>query len=718
VTTAAPERALEQALDLAERGQTAQARERLRALTATHPAYGEAWRVLGALALQEGEPEPAQAALQRAQALLPRSSTLLCNLAALARLRGHPDQAMTLYREAIGLDPACLPAHNNLGALLAAAGQPAAAAASYQAALDHAPGYAPARSNLAACLLALDRGREALAEAERACADAPAYPPAWLAQGQAQLALGRHDAARAALVRAIELGQPGADPRYALAQALDELGQWPQALDLAGQALALDPGHVPALSLAQYLRRRLCRHDDLADGRVRLLAALAAERDGVAPFAFLSEEADAQAQLRAARLAAQAAQRRLAPLLAAVAQIPATPASADDATVAAAATGAATAPIRVGLVSSGFGQHPTALLIVDLVERLRGGALALYGYATTPDDGGPLRQRLAAGFAELVDLSGLNHEAMARRIAADAPQVLVDLRGWGGGSVADVFARRPAPVQVNWLAYPGTSGAPWIDYLLADRFVVPDGQRRHYSEALVRLPHCFQPSDSTRVVGEPPSRSALGLPETAVVLACFNNSYKYSPASLARFWRVLAAQPDAVLWLLDGKLPDIGASLRAHARAAGIDPARLQLAPKQPHAAYLASYRHADLFLDTTPYNAHTTASDALWAGCPVLTVPGETFAARVAGSLNATLGLDELNARDDDDFVDRAVALAGDRAGLAALRARLADARARSPLFAMDRFARDFTAAITAMVQRRRAGLAPADFDLDPSTP
>jgi predicted O-linked N-acetylglucosamine transferase (SPINDLY family) len=202
-----------------------------------------------------------------------------------------------------------------------------------------------------------------------------------------------------------------------------------------------------------------------------------------------------------------------------------------------------------------------------------------------------------------------------------------------------------------------------------------------------------------------------------VVLACFNNSYKYSPESLARFWRVLAAQPATVLWLLDGRLPEIGANLRALARAAGIDPARLHLLPKQPHAAYLASYRHADLFLDTTPYNAHTTASDALWAGCPVLTVPGATFAARVAGSLNATLGLDQLNARDDDDFVARASALAGDRVALAALRARLVEVRARSPLFDLDRFARDFTAAITAMVQRRRAGLAPADFDLDPST-
>src|SRR5690606_6430684 len=267
----------------------------------------------------------------------------------------------------------------------------------------------------------------------------------------------------------------------------------------------------------------------------------------------------------------------------------------------------------------------------------RGSSIEAIGYATTPDDGGELRSRLGKGFAALHDVSSMGPTAMAARLRADDLDIAIDLRGWGGGSVADMFAQRPAPIQANWLAYPGTSGAPWIDYLLADGFVVPDTDRSGYSEALVRLPHCFQPSDSTRRVAEPFARAVLQLPEDATVFACFNNAYKYSPESLGRFWSILDGVPGSVLWLLDGKHDEIRDNLRAAAKAAGIDPSRLVFLPRQSHESYLACYAHADLFLDTTPYNAHTTASDALWAGCPVLTLPGRTFASRVAGPPNHT---------------------------------------------------------------------------------
>jgi predicted O-linked N-acetylglucosamine transferase (SPINDLY family) len=693
------EHLLGKAVGLAESGRGADAQHLLRQLTERFPAQSEPFRLLGVLALQRGDIASARAALRSAHELAPASAAILCNLGALARADGDEAAAESRYRQALESDPDCIPAHNNLAGLLFDRHRHEDAERHYRRALELAPDYVPARCNLSACLLTMDRGRDALAEAERAVGDAGTYPPAWLALARAQLATGLAEPARTAFERTAALGLRTADIFYGWAQASDEIGDWSESLLACERALRLDPAHAAAASLAQYLRRRLCRLDGLDAGRRGLLALLGTDVDGIAPFAFLSEEATPAQQRTVAEKAAADVLRRIAGDQQRIATVP-----------------SSTGKPRVGFVSSGFGQHPTALLIVDLIERLRENEIETIGYATTPDDGGELRRRLANAFTQLHDLSALSHTAMARRIASDRIDVLIDLRGWGGGSVADVFARQPAPIQVNWLAYPGTSGAPWIDYLLADRFVVPDDERAHYSEAVIRLPYCFQPSDTTRILIAPPSRTSFGLrDDDAPVFACFNNSYKYSPESLARFWRVLREVPGAQLWLLGGRLAEIHDNLRASARSAGIDPARVIFLPKQPHDIYLSCYAHADLFLDTTPYNAHTTASDALWAGCPVLTLPGRTFASRVAGSLNRALGLDELNADSDADFVAVAIRLGRDRAALTGLRHRLGAARRNSPLFDMPRFATDFTRAILMMVDRYRHGLAPADLDLAP---
>ena len=270
-----------------------------------------------------------------------------------------------------------------------------------------------------------------------------------------------------------------------------------------------------------------------------------------------------------------------------------------------------------------------------------------------------------------------------------------------------VFAFRPAPVQTGWLAYPGTTGAPYIDYLIADRFLVPEALQSFYSEAIAYLPRCYQPSDSTRPVGAAPSRHAFGLPDDAVVFANFNNSWKLNAASFSRMCAVLREVPDSVLWLLDAG-HDANGRLREAARLRGLDPKRLVFSPSLPHLQHLARYQLADLFLDTNPYNAHTTASDAIWARCPVLTRPGETFASRVAGSLNHHLGMPELIARDDKAFIDTAIRFGNDPSVLAALRARLANLRKTSGLFDMQAYAQDFATLLRTMDERHRKGLPP----------
>ncbi|KTF31827.1 UDP-N-acetylglucosamine--peptide N-acetylglucosaminyltransferase SPINDLY, partial [Xanthomonas vesicatoria] len=358
--------------------------------------------------------------------------------------------------------------------------------------------------------------------------------------------------------------------------------------------------------------------------------------------------------------------------------------------------------LRVGFVSNGFGAHPTGLLTVALFEALqrRQPALQLHLFATSRDDGSAIRARLTQA-ATLHDVSLLGHLATAQHIRAQGVDVLFDLRGWGGGGRPEVFALRPAPVQINWLAYPGTSGAPWMDYVLGDAFALPPSLAPFYSERVLRVNRVFQPSDTTRTLGEPPSRAECGLPTQGAVLCCFNNSYKLNPRSMARMLAVLRAVPGSVLWLLSGP-GQADARLRAAAQAHGVDGQRLVFMPKLPHPQYLARYRHADLFLDTHPYNAHTTASDALWAGCPVLTTPGEPFAARVAGSLNQHLGLEEMNVADDAAFVAKAVALAGDADALAALRSRLGEQRQRSGVFDMNGFADDLAALLQTMARER----------------
>ncbi len=518
------------------------------------------------------------------------------------------------------------------------------------------------------------------AACRRALALAPGHPEALARLGRAQSMQGRHPDAAASLraAAAAAPGHPGI--QVWLAHVLEDVGEAEAAAEAYARAHALAPGEP---QLAAYLlawRRKLCDWRDLDRLSAQVRQAVRDRRAAIEPFAFLSEDASAAEQLACARLRASALARHVRPL-------PPAPPRRGGA-------------IRAGFLSNGFGAHPTGLLTVALFEALQAtpAGIEVHLFALNPDDGSRIRQRLV-GATALHDVAGQSHRDVAEAIRARGIDVLFDLRGWGGGGAPEVLAMRPAPVQVNWLAYPGTSGAPWIDAVLADAFVLPEALAPYFSERVVRLPRAFQPSDTRRDVPPAPAREACGLPAEGVVFCCFNNSYKLNPRSVDRAFAVLRGVPGSVLWLLSGP-GEADGRLRAHAAASGLDPARLVFMPKQPHAEYLARLRHADLFLDTHPYNAHTTASDALWVGCPVLTCPGETFAARVAGSLNHHIGLHEMNAADDTAFIDKAIALGRDPTALAALRAEVAARRRDGSLFDMAGFARDFAAAVHALVR------------------
>jgi predicted O-linked N-acetylglucosamine transferase (SPINDLY family) len=692
----AGEPTLESARDALARGDRELAERELVALVSRTPADAEAWRLAASLALERGDAPGAMQRLTKALAADPRNDEAWADLGRLYLQLERPDQTREAMLRALTIAPQRAAHWHLAGMAQLAEGNVADAVDALRQALARSDATPRHRTALAAALLDAGDADAALVQARQAAADAPADAQAHFVLGTVLAAQRQHREAAAAFAAAAARDPHSAQAHYNRALALDEAGETEAAVAACDAALVIDPALWAALAQRVFMQRRLCDWRELAVQSARLANGVRDGAPGITPFSFLAEPATPAEQLACARTHAHA--------IVAHAGAPLHPAFSHAA--------AGEAP-RVGFVSSGFNNHPTALLLAELVERLRDSPLRVAGYATASDDGGAMRRRMRAAFAGFHEVHDLAPRALAERIRADRIDVLFDLRGYGAGAVSAAFALRPAPVQVNWLAYPGTSGAPFIDYLFADASTVPPAQRAHYSESVVRLPHCFQPSDSTRPVAEPPPRAQLGLPERGVVFASFNNSYKINPEVFGAWLRILADVPGSALWLLGPPDGPAARNLREAAAAGGVAPQRLVFQPKLAHDAYLALYRHVDLFLDTWPYGAHTTASDALWAGAPLLSLPGDTFAARVGLSLLHALGLQALVASDVDDYVARAVRMANQPGLLASLRQRLELARRDSPLFDMRRFARDFARAVQAVHARARDGLPPADIDI-----
>lgn len=464
------------------------------------------------------------------------------------------------------------------------------------------------------------------------------------------------------------------------------------------------PPTPAARLLRRYLRsREHCEWDDFdawAPALLQAAAGLAGQVDGeaVPPFPLLSLPGiDAQQQRRlaghwmAGRLASSTAAR--AEAARAFARMP-RPAQTEG-------------RIRVGYLSNDFHQHATALLMVEMLEAHDRSAFEVHALSYGADCGRGMRQRLQAAIGQFHDIAALDDGAAARHIHGLGIDLLVDLKGYTAGTRTRLLGWRAAPVQVSYLGYPGTLGSDCCDYLISDRFVTPPGSDADYAEALACLPHSYQPHGRAGSgAGARPTRAAAGLPEAGLVLCCFNQAWKFTPAVFDRWCRLLEALPGSVLWLLHDDQAE--GQLRGEALRRGVMPHRLVFAPPLPQAQHLARLALADLVLDTLPYNAHTTASDALWVGVPLVTCAGDTFAGRVAGSLLHAAGLPELVTHDLDAYERLALALGRDAPRLARLRARLAGLRAGAPLFDVPRYTRDLEALYATMWQRHCRGQAP----------
>jgi predicted O-linked N-acetylglucosamine transferase (SPINDLY family) len=686
---------LERIADLIGQGRPDLAADQAAQLRTRYPGAVEPARLHGVALLSMGRADEAVGILESAHALDPQSIETLCNLGSALMARKDARAALLVMQSARLIAPQHPAVLNGLGNAQRAVGDRLAARDAYLAATRAAPGFLGAWLNLAAAELALGN----LTDGERIARmilKQTAHPEALLLLSQCLAGQGRLEEAAGACREAERLAPGDARFPYQLGQIADEQKRIEEAAAAYARAVHLDPGLSGALAQWIFIKRQLCDWTDLDVLSGRLRNAVASGARDVTPFGFLAEPASAGEQRRCAQSFAAGVSSQISTMAAMRTQA----GSGQD----------LNRPLRIGFASNGFGNHPTGLLTVAFFEALASRKVELHLFATAAADGSPIQQRLQeTGFWHALD--GLNAMTMAERIGACALDVLIDLRVWGGGNISEALAMRPAPLQVNWLAYPGTSGADWIDYIIADRQVLPADSRADFSEAVAWLPHCFQPSDPSRAVAAPPPRRECGLPDTGTVYVCFNNSYKLDPRSVGRMLDVLEAVPDAVLWLLSGPAGSDD-RLRDIAAKAGVAATRLVFMSKLPHLDYLARYRHADLFLDTALYNAHTTASDAIWAGCPVLTTAGGTFASRVAASLNHHLGMDELNVANDSAYIDLAVRIGRDRQVRDALHERLAHCRQTSSLFDMGELADDFLGLLDRMLDRHRRGLPPATLD------
>jgi len=362
--------------------------------------------------------------------------------------------------------------------------------------------------------------------------------------------------------------------------------------------------------------------------------------------------------------------------------------------------------IHIGYLSADLRQHPVSFLMAETFELHDRSRFHITAYSYGPDDGSAMRKRLENAFDSFVDIQNDQYEEAAKKIYTDHIDVLVDLTGHTQNSRSGIMALRPAPIQVNYLGYPGTMGADFVDYLIADQFVVPQGHQKYYTEKVVWMPDCFLANDRTRPRLAPPTRSEYGLPETSFVFCCFNQTFKITPVVFDIWCRLLKAVPDSVLWL-SANNQQAKTNLLQEARNRGVEAERIIMASKLPElGAHLARLQCADLFLDTTPYNAHTTCSDALWMGLPVLTCAGETFPSRVAGSLLTAMGVPELITYNMEDYYRLALDLATNREKLRAVRSKIIANRDTAPLFDSKRFTRNLEQAYIQMM---------ADMELSP---
>jgi predicted O-linked N-acetylglucosamine transferase (SPINDLY family) len=537
----------------------------------------------------------------------------------------------------------------NLGTTLTNLGDLAGSEAAYRRAMDVAPTFAHPRLNLGLLFERQSRPDEAIAQWQWIVWNCP-----------------RDDLGRSIVVLALNH----------LGRLLELRKQYAEALGYLTQSLELDGSQPDVLHHWVFLRQKQCLWPVY-----RSIDAVSqdAMRDSTSALAMLSITDDPAEQLIAANLYVEKKLAKALPQFAGV-------------------SGYGHKKIRIGYCSSDFSLHPVSMLTVQLFELHDRQAFEVYGFCWSPEDGSNLRKRVMTAMDHFFRINAVSDEAAAKLIRSHEIDVLVDLQGQTAGARADIFGYRPAPIQITYLGLPATTGLPALDYVIADEFLIPRDETRHYSERPLYMPHVYQVSDRNRVAAPAPSRKSCGLPESGFVFCSFNNNYKYTPDMFAIWLRLLKTIPGSVLWLLaDNQWAE--ENLRLESARMNVSPDRLIFAARVSPEEYLARYHCADLFLDTFPFNAGTTANDCLWMGCPLLTLSGRSFASRMAGSLLNAANLPDLITYNAKDYEDAAIALARSPQRCLQIRQQLSAVRERGALFDTPRFVRDLESRLQNLV-------------------
>jgi protein O-GlcNAc transferase len=628
------------------------------------PDHKPAWNNRGNLLLDQGLPLEALACFDRVCALAPNEAAGHNNRGNALRDLCRLEDALSAYSQALALDAHHLESLNNRANVYMQTSSVGLAMKDFERALALAPQFSVTHRNLAHALAQQKRFAQAMAHFETSLKLQPLDPLTHCFLADMQRECRQLQAAQQSYQRAQQL-----DPK----------------LDFID-------------GLCAQIQAQRCDWNGLTDRISRIEKALQQGQRSCLPFVSMALIDDPAIHAQAAKLLTRSCTTERP-------SIPLAPGARKP------------GRIRLGYYSADFHNHATTWLMAQLFELHDRSQFELFAFSFGPHSKDAMRERVSRAFDHFIEVNHLSDIQVAQRSRELGIDIAVDLKGHCQDARPGILAQRCAPVQVNYLVYPGTIGGDFIDYIIADEIVLPRGAEKHYVEKVARLPNCYQANDATKTVSTQVfTRAELGLPAHGFVYCCFNNNHKIMPSVFGSWMRILQRAPGSVLWLLEDH-PDVRLHLQQQAEAAGLDPQRLVFAPRMEMALHLSRHRAADLFLDTLPYNAHTTASDALWAGLPVLTMMGQSFPARVAASLLTAVGLPELITRSTQAYEDLAVQLASEPDQLAAFKARLASQGRSSSLFNTPQLCRDLESIYQAMHQRHLQGQAPAMLDLWPSS-
>lgn len=679
---------LQQAVQAFEGGNMGRADSILTRVLQAEPKNLPALHILGLVKVSQKKYEEAVELLSKAARISPNEESIQFNLAKALVDCGFQKRSLPHHQKAVSLSPNNAGAWLNYGKAVSNLGRHEEALEYFDRAISLKPDYVEALLNKGAALKELRSYESALSFAEQALVLDPALAEGWSNKGIALKELERYEEALASYDEAIRLKPDYGDAWSNKAIVLNILNQHAEAAKCYFRALELSIGQTYLLGQAHHQMMLICDWTNFEKITHEISLQIENDRKCAEPFGFQGIAQSEDLLRKCAVSYSEAKFPEMANL--------------------AGGKKYHHEKIRIGYVCGEFREQATSILLTRIWELHDQSKFEIFAFDNGWSDGSKYRQRIEKSFSKVYDISHLADFDAAKLIAENEIDILVNLNGFFGLGRQGVFAYRPAPLQVNYLGFPGTIGAPYIDYMIADELVVPPSSQEHYVEKIAYLPDSYQANDDQRRISSRKfTKSELGLPEEGFIFACFNNSYKITPTTFDLWARILKSVKGSVLWiLLDNATA--GDNLIKEVSARGIASERLIFAGRLDLAEHLARHQLADLFLDTLPYNAHTTASDALWSGLPVLTLMGDTFPGRVSASLLTAIGLPQLITYTEDEYVALAIDLAKNPIKMREIKVRLMKNIMTEPLFNSNIFSKNIEMLFSKMMARYSAGLMP----------